>query len=100
MLESYKGKYVKLLVSSNSGAGISGASRIYNSLITIFGTIKDFDEKFIKLENSTSMYFSGVNISRDSMNFTAVNNVNQQPTFENKEALVNINNVIEIAVVE
>ena len=100
MLESYKGKYVKLLVSSNSGAGISGASRIYSSMLTVFGTIKDFDSQFVKLENTTSLYFSGVDISRDNMDFTGVNNVKQQPAFENKESLININNIIEVAEIE
>ena len=49
MLENYKGKYVKILVSSNSGAGIGGDGipRTYNSMITVFGTIKDFDKQFL-----------------------------------------------------
>ena len=54
MLESYKGKYVKLLVSSNSGAGIAGdgIQRVYNAMITVFGTIKDYDNQFLALENT------------------------------------------------
>ena len=100
MLESFKDKYVKVLVSSNSGAGISGASRVYSSMLTVFGTIQDFDNQFIKLSNCTSFYFSGVDISRDALDITGVNTVKQQPAFENKEVLLNVNSIIEIAVVE
>lgn len=106
MLEKYKGKYVKLLVSSNSGAGIGGDGipRIYNSMITIFGTIIDFDKQFLELENSTTLYHSGVECSYQSVVFANVeaqfNNIKQPQAFENKSALVNVNNIIEISVVE
>ena len=106
MLENYKGKYVKLLVSSNSGAGISGDGipRVYNSMITVFGTIKDFDKQFLELENSTTLYYSGIDVSYHSVVFVNVeaqfNNIKQPQAFENKNSLININNIIEIAVVE
>ncbi|MBQ3511516.1 MAG: hypothetical protein IJA30_04390 [Bacilli bacterium] len=106
MLESYKGKYVKVLVSSNSGAGIGGDGipRTYNSMITVFGTIKNFDKQFLELENSTSLYHSGVECSYQSVAFASVeaqfNNIKQPQSFENKSSLININNIIEIAVIE
>lgn len=106
MLERYKGKYVKILVSSNSGAGISGSesARVFNSMITVFGTIKDFDIQFLEVENSTTLYLNGVNSSYDKAFFADVQapfyNIKQPNSFENKSSLININNIIEIAVVE
>lgn len=96
MLESYKGKYVKILVSSNSGAGIAGEGiqKIYNTMIAVFGTIKDFDKQFLELENSTTFYYSGIN------NVFQKSDIKQPQSFENKSSLININNIIEIAVVE
>lgn len=106
MLENYKGKYVKLLVSSNSGAGIGGDGipRIYNSMITVFGTVKDFDKQFVELENSTTMYHSGIECSYKSAVFANVEaqftNIKQPQVFENKSSLININNIIEMALVD
>lgn len=106
MLESYKGKYVKLLVSSNSGAGIAGdgIQRVYNAMITVFGTIKDFDNKFLELENTTTLYHTGIECSYEKVTFASVeaqfNNIKPVQSFENKRALINLNNIIEVAVVE
>lgn len=106
MLENFKGKYVKILVSSNSGAGIGGDGipRVFNSMITVFGTIKNYDKQFLELENSTTLYHSGIECSYQSVVFANVeaqfNNIRQPQAFENKSSLININNVIEIAVVE
>lgn len=106
MLESYKGKYVKILVSSNSGAGIGGdgVHRIYNSMISVFGTVKNFDKQFLELENSTTMYHSGIECSYKSVAFASVeaqfNNIKQPQVFENKSSLININNIIQIALVD
>ena len=105
MLENYKEKYVKILVSSNSGAGIGGDGipRVYNSMITVFGTIKNFDQQFLELENSTTLYHSGIECSYDKVVFASVeaqfNNIKQPQSFENKSSLININNIIEISVV-
>lgn len=106
MLEKYKGKYVKLLISSNSGAGISGGevARIFNGMITVFGTIKDFDERFLELENSTTLYLNAVNSSYDKAFFGDIQapfyNIKQPNAFENNSSLININSIIEIAIVE
>lgn len=106
MLESIKGKYVKMLVSTNSGAGIGGDSipRIYNSMITVFGTIKDFDKQFVEMENTTSLYHSGIECSYQSVTFASVEaafkNIKQPQAFESKCSLINVNNIIEISVVE
>ena len=94
-------KYVKVLVSSNSGAGIGGeGARVYNSMITVFGTVKDFDKQFIELENTTTIYYSGVVSSYESMGLSTITNVRQPSAFENKSSLLNLNNVIEISMVE
>lgn len=106
MLDSYKGRYVKVLVSSNSGAGIGGDgyARVYNSMITVFGTIKGFDKQFVELENSTTLYYSGINSSYESVTFASVEaqfkNIKQPQAFENKSSLISINNIIEISIVE
>ena len=105
MLENYKGKYVKVLVSSNSGAGIGGdGARVYNSMITVVGTVKDFDKQFVELENSTTMYHSGIECSYKSAVFANVEaqftNIKQPQVFENKSSLININNIIEMALVD
>ena len=106
MLESYKGKYVKVLVSTNSGAGIAGDGipRTYNSMITVFGTIRDFDKQFIDLENTTTLYHAGISCSYEKMVFASVeaqfNNIKPVQSIENKNALININSVIEIATIE
>lgn len=53
LLENYKNKKVKLLVSSNSGAGISTGNlareRTISSTIVIIGKITDFDDEYIEL---------------------------------------------------
>lgn len=106
MLESFKGKYVKLLVSTNSGAGIAGdgIQRVYNAMITVFGTIKDFDKQFLELENTTTLYHVGIECSYEKVTFASVeaqfNNIKPVQSFENKRTLININNIIEVAEVE
>ena len=100
MLENYKGKYVKLLVSSNSGAGTGCDGRNFNNMIVIFGTIKGFDERFLELENSTTLYYPGVTVSIKELFNTSLSNVREPDVYENKSSLINLNNIIEIAVVE
>ena len=101
MLDNYKGKFVKVLVASGSGAGVGGeASRIYNSMITVFGTVKDFNTHFIELENTTTLYYSGIVSSFEKMGMLTPDNIKQPSAFENKLSLLNLNHVIEISVVE
>lgn len=56
LIDNYKGKLVKLVVSSQSGAGISngGMTRrsTISSVITIIGKLKDYDEEYIELEKN------------------------------------------------
>lgn len=100
MLDKYKDKYVKLLVSSDSGAGMGGEGRCFNSMIVIFGTITDFDKQFLELKNSTTMYYPGVSPAIKELFNTSINNVSQPQVFENTSSLVNLNNIIQISVVE
>ena len=101
MVEKLKGKYVKVLVSSGSGAGVGGeASRYFNSMITVFGTIKDATGKFVELENTTTLYYSGVGCTYDKLAMMTSDNLKQPSAFENKTTLLNANNIIMISVVE
>ena len=100
MLENYKGKHVKILVSSNSGAGTGGEGRCFNSMIVVFGTIKDFDKQFLELENSTTLYYPGVTTTIKELFNTSLDNVSEPQAFENKSSLVNINSIIMISIVE
>ena len=101
MLENYKGKFVRILVSSESGAGISGdLSRLYNSMIVVFGTIKGYDANFLELENSTVSYYSGAVSTLESTKIVSINDVKQPAAFENKSSILNLDKIILISVVE
>ncbi len=55
LIDKYKGKKVKTLVSSNSGIGIARAGEHYgesmtSSIIVIIGNIKDFDDEYVELD--------------------------------------------------
>lgn len=56
LLEKYKNKKVKLLVSSNSGAGISSGDRLLEAAITstivIIGEITNYDNEYIELSTA------------------------------------------------
>lgn len=56
LIDKYKGKNVKMLVSSNSGIGIARAGDNYgesmtSSIIVIIGNIKDFDDEYVELDD-------------------------------------------------
>lgn len=100
MLDSYKGKYVKALISSGSGAAIGSVPGLYNSIITLFGTVKKSDGQFVEFENTTMLYYPGVNYCLDHFGTMTADNVKQPLAFENPTSLVNINNIITLSIVE
>lgn len=101
MIEKYRDKYVKVLVSSESGAGVSGEiSRYISSLITVFGTIKDFDDRFIELSNTTMVYYNGMGATVESYGILNPDNVKQPSAFENKSSILSLDKIISISLVE
>lgn len=100
MLENYNGKYVKALISSGSGASIGNVAGLYNSVITLFGTIKKSDEKFVEFENTTMLYYPGVNYALDHFGTMSPENTKQPLAFENATTLVNVNNIITLSIIK
>lgn len=98
MLEKYKGKEVKILVSSDSGAGI-GVDGNYiasmTSVITLCGTINDLDNKFLEIKNSKLSYIGDFNKSSVGLGVKDI-----EPTvYENDITLVNIDKIISISII-
>lgn len=91
MLEELRNKNVKMLVSSNSGVAAYAIAGAVSSVVSINGTITDFDDEFIKVSNAQ--------ISKDKINWRKmVRKVDSQ--YENVETiLVNRNDVITIALI-
>ena len=96
MLENYVDKKVKILVSSNSGAGvgtscgIGSISSMVSSVITIFGVIKEVGDKFIEVEGARSIYLDGYQEGTNRITPTVL---------DNSTALVNIEHIIAIYLV-
>lgn len=100
MFSDYIGKNVKILVSSNSGAAVCGEQgRMFNSIITVFGTVKNVDGQFLELENSTMIYYPGLDYTFNNLGFS-LNNTKQASSFENPKTLLNLMHVISISIVE
>ena len=99
MLEKYKGKEVRMLVSSDSGAGIgtgSSHTATMSSIITITGTINDLDNNFLEIQNSKLSYIDAYSKVSHSFN----NKKEFEPTeFENDITLVNIDKVVSISII-
>ncbi len=91
MLEELRNKNVKMLVSSNSGVAAYAIAGAVSSVVSINGTITDFDDEFIKVSNAQ--------ISKDKINWgKMVRKVDSQ--YENVETiLINRNDVITIALI-
>lgn len=100
MLDSYKGKYVKALISSGSGAAIGNVNGLYNSVITLFGTVKKNDGQFVEFENTTMLYYPGVNYCLERFGTMTPDNIKQPLAFENPSSLINVNNIIALSIVE
>jgi len=97
MLEELKNKNVKMLVGSNSGiATAANASSIPTAILTIIGTIVDYDDKMVKISTAQ---MSGAIPGKICVNWG--NLPTYTPTLENcKTMYVNINNIITITTIE
>ena len=100
MLESYKGKKVKILVSSNSGSGtsISGVScmAVLSSVITVFGELTKYDDKFVEISNARTIYMDGFQTGYSSYNGTKEIS---PAVLDNPTLLININNIITVSII-
>ncbi|MBR3325666.1 MAG: hypothetical protein IKG14_06485 [Clostridia bacterium] len=91
LLGEFRNKNVKMLVSSNSGVAAYAIAGAVSSVVSINGTITDFDDEFIKVSNAQ--------ISKDKINWgKMLRKVDSQ--YENVETiLVNRNDIITIALI-
>ena len=101
MLEKYKGKEVRILVSSDSGAGCetkstAGEYVALSTIITIYGILEDFDSKFLEIKESKINYIEGFN--KSTTGFTSIENINST-VFENDIILVNVDKIISISII-
>ena len=66
MLEKYKNKTVKILLSSDSGistsTSVAGNSTV-SSMIQVFGKIIDYDKEFVELETVSMVYYNNTHTS-------------------------------------
>lgn len=97
MLEELKNKNVKMLVGSNSGISTAtNASSIATSILTIIGTIVDYDDKMVKISTAQ---MSGAIPGNVNINWGSLQTYT--PTVENfKTVYVNRNNIIAVATIE
>ena len=88
MLEKYKDKTIKLLVSSNSGiatsTSIAGSTSV-SSVIQVFGKLIDFDKDFIELETTSIIYYNNTHPST-----SVVDNEQSSKTLINKDKIITI----------
>ena len=102
MLERYVGKRVRVLVSTGTGAGICNgdisAVSVFNPIITVFGVFKSYDDKFLEIEKSRMVYYSGAAETLMPV-FLDNGGVNGPDVFENELTLLNNNMVISISLV-
>ena len=102
MLDNYIGKRIRVLVSTGTGAGISNGDlsfgTVFNPIITVFGVLKSYDEKFLQIENSRMVYYSGV---AETLAPTFLNNsgVTGPDIFENELTLLNMSKVISVSLI-
>ena len=92
LIEKYKGKDVKIFVSSDSGAGITASSSrgVVNSMLVICGKIVDIDEKYVEL--------SSAQVLRPA---TFTYDIEQYKKLENFNSLiVNQGKIISVALLE
>lgn len=99
MLEKYRGKEVRMLVSSDSGAGTGvatsgiGSFVALSTVITVSGVVNDLDNKFLEIKNSKISYINDFN-----RGFSEDKSI--EPTeFENDITLVNVDKIISISII-
>ncbi|MBP5678343.1 MAG: hypothetical protein J6X28_00760 [Bacilli bacterium] len=88
MLEKYKDKTVKMLVSSDSGIATStsiAGSTTVSSVIQVFGKLIDFDKEFVELETTSIIYYNNTHPST-----SAVDNEQSGSTLINKNRIITI----------
>jgi hypothetical protein len=101
MLERYLNKNVRILVSSDSGAGISCSTHVgsiessINSTIIVFGTINEIDDKFIEIKNTKMIYLEPLKSGSRGIGSKEISAV----SIESEYTLVNINKVITISLI-
>lgn len=99
MLEKLVGKKVKILVSSNSGAGSSSCISVGNSMtvvsniITVFGELKAADEHFVEIKSARVIYLDGFQTGYSTaMGSKEINS----SVIDNPTSVINVNNIIMI----
>lgn len=91
MLEEFKNKNVKMLVASNSGVAAYAVAGAISTVVNIAGTITDFDDEFIKVQNAQ--------ISKDNVNWGSMAR-SIKSEFENVGTLlVNRKDIITISLI-
>jgi hypothetical protein len=101
MFDKYLNKEVSILVSTDSGAGISNGGvalgTIYNSMFTVVGTLSNFDSNFIEIKDSKMTYYDGV--SNSFVSVFSSNKSNKPNVLESESTLLNLSKVISISLV-
>jgi hypothetical protein len=101
MIEKYLGKNVRILVSSDSGVGVSCSTHIgsiesaINSVIIVFGIINDIDDKFIEIKNSRMIYLEPLQSGSRGLGGKELNLNN----VESEITIVNLSKIITISIV-
>lgn len=88
MLDKYKNKTVKLLVSSDSGIATStsiAGSTTVSSVIQVFGKLVDYDKEYLELETTSIIYYNNTHPST-----SAVDNEQSGSTLINKNKIISI----------
>lgn len=97
MLEKYKNKDVKVLISSNSGVGVSTEATankvVSTSMIICKGKLNDYDDNFIELTN--------VQILRNNLveDFWGMD-IMKPRLEESKSTIISRNNIISISLID
>ena len=88
MVDKYKDKTVKLLVSSDSGVATStsiAGSTTISSVIQVFGKLINFDKDFVELETTTIIYYNNTHPSTSN-----VDNEQSASTLINRNKIISI----------
>lgn len=102
MLDKYVGKRVRVLVSTGTGASMSNgdlsAGSVFNPIITVFGVLKAYDEKFLEVESSRMVYYSGV-AETLTPSFLKDTGSTGPDLFENESTLLSMTKIISVSLV-
>ena len=99
LIEKYKGKNVKLFVSSDSGAGVATSTAIggraslhVNSMLVVCGKLVDMDDRYIELTTAQSM--------RPTMSCSYVLDGDSQKLENYQSMILNQDKIISIALLD